>query len=107
VFPKVVFLILSVGAVAAAQLGIRTARLQLANASARATERVEEHDKTLWRLRSEIASRITPEQVEHRVLALGPLRPVSPERYIALVRLETQAALKTAITAKPIDDTDR
>ncbi len=106
-FPKVVFLILSVGAVAAAQLGIRTARLQLANASARATERVEEHDKTLWRLRSEIASRITPEQVEHRVLALGPLRPVSPERYIALVRLETQAALKTAITAKPIDDTDR
>lgn len=105
-FPKVIFLILSVGAVAGAQLSIRTARLQLANASARATERVEEHDKTLWRLRSEIASRITPDQVEHRVLALGPLRPVSPERLVTLVRLETEAAQKTAITAKPTD-TDR
>jgi hypothetical protein len=104
VFAKIAFLILSVGAVACVLLSIRQSRIQTAHEMARCIERINEHDRTLWRLRSEIASMITPDRVEQRVVALGPLRPISPERMTTLARLEAEAVRETAITAQPLDD---
>jgi hypothetical protein len=98
VFAKIAVLIVSIGMVACALLGIRQGRILAAAETAQVQRRVAEHDRTLWRLRIEIASRVTPEQVESKALAIGALRPLNSERLVELARAEARAA-DAAVTA--------
>jgi len=71
--------ILSIGVVACVLLTTRQLRLQAVHELAQVQKRVAEHDRTLWRLRIEIARRVTPANVERlaaRRAGLSPLPPV-------------------------------
>lgn len=73
-FSKLVVLILTIGAVAATLLAARQQRLQAVHETAEAMRRIAEHDRTLWRLRSEIAERVTPGKVRRLATdRFGPL----------------------------------
>jgi hypothetical protein len=75
VFSKLAVLILTIGAVAATLLAARQQRLQAVHETAEAMRRISEHDRTLWRLRSEIAERVTPGKV--RRLATDRFGPMA------------------------------
>lgn len=96
-FGKLVFLILGVGVVAGVLLVNRQLRIQAAHELADAQRRVAQHDRALWRLRAEIASRVTPQRVEIAASRLGRLVPVTPERYQEFVRRETEEAARNAV----------
>jgi len=98
VFGKLVFLIVSVGIIAGVLLVNRQLRIQSAHELANAQRRVAEHDRTLWRLRAEIASRVTPERVQVLASRLGTLLPISDDRYVELVQREREEAMSEAIT---------
>lgn len=91
-FGKLAFLILSVGAIAGVLLVNRQLRIQSAHELADAQRRVAQHDRTLWRLRAEIAGRVTPERVQTAASSLGVLMPISHDRYIELVEREREEA---------------
>lgn len=91
-FAKIVVLILSLGMLAAALLANRQQRIQAAHDLALAQKRLVEHDRTLWRLRLEIASRITPAQIEIAGRRYGDLQPLRSERFHDMVRQELDAA---------------
>lgn len=101
-FGKLAFLILSVGVIAGVLLVNRQLRIQSAHELADAQRRVAQHDRTLWRLRAEIASRVTPEHVQAAASRLGPLLPISQDRYLELVKREQeQAALDAFVMGPP------
>jgi hypothetical protein len=79
-FAKLVVLILTIGGVAATLLAARQQRLYAVHESAQAMRRIVEHDRTLWRLRSEIAERVTPNKVRKLVNRFGPLAYFYSER---------------------------
>lgn len=91
-FGKLVFLILSVGVIAGVLLVNRQLRIQSAHELADAQRRVAQHDRTLWRLRAEIAGRVTPERVQTAASSLGVLMPISQDRYLDLVQREREEA---------------
>ena len=96
-FGKLVFLILCLGVIAGVLLVNRQLRIQSAHELADAQRRVAQHDRTLWRLRAEIASRVTPERVQAAASSLGKLEPISHERYLELVRREQEQAAQEAL----------
>lgn len=96
-FGKLAFLILGLGVVAGVLLVNRQLRIQSAHELADAQRRVAQHDRTLWRLRAEIASRITPERVQSAAARLGPLRAISQDRYLELVKREQEEAARQAL----------
>lgn len=96
-FGKLAFLILALGIVAGVLLVNRQLRIQSAHELADAQRRVAQHDRTLWRLRAEIAARITPQQVQTAAARLGPLLPISQDRYIELVKREQEEAAREAL----------
>lgn len=96
-FGKLVFLILGVGVVAGVLLVNRQLRIQAAHELADAQRRVAQHDRTLWRLRAEIASRVTPRLVEVAASRLGRLVPITPERYQEYVQREAEEAARNAV----------
>ena len=102
-FAKIAVLIVSIGIVACALLGIRQGRIIAAAETAQTQRRVAEHDRTLWRLRIEIASRVTPEAVEGKSIAVGVLKPLNSERLQELARAEARAA-DAAVTANTSED---
>lgn len=75
-FAKIAAVILAMGVVAGALLSLRQLRLQAVNELATVQRRVAEHDRTLWHLRVEIASRTTPMRAEEMARAIGPLEPL-------------------------------
>jgi hypothetical protein len=90
-FAKIVVLILSMGLLAGALLANRQQRIQAAHDLADAQRRLVEHDRTLWRLRLEIAAQITPVQIETNAKRLGNLQTIRTERYLdMLVRVAEQ-----------------
>ncbi len=91
-FAKLAVLILSIGVVACVLLTVRQLRLQAVHEMAEVQRRVAERDRTLWRLRVEIASRLTPDRVEQMVQALGPLESID---------LDTDAVEVAAGRAQP------
>jgi len=97
VFGKLAFLILTVGIIAGVLLVNRQLRIQSAHELADAQRRVAQHDRTLWRLRAEIAGRVTPERVQAAASRLGKLVPISQDRYLELVRREQEQAAQDAI----------
>ncbi|MGQ0628516.1 MAG: hypothetical protein ACT4PL_10510 [Phycisphaerales bacterium] len=70
---KVCFLILGIGATACGLLGYRQLRLQTLHDLAQVQRRLNEHDRDLFRLRSEIAEFVTPDRVAEMARILGPL----------------------------------
>lgn len=84
-FAKVAVLILSMGVLAAALLANRQQRIQAAHDLADSQRRLIDHDRTLWRLRLEIAARVTPVQVETFAKRFGTLDSIRQERYLDLL----------------------
>ncbi|MCE7972864.1 MAG: hypothetical protein DYG92_00860 [Leptolyngbya sp. PLA1] len=75
-FPKVVLLVIAVGAGACTLLGLRQSRLQVASELAQSQLRVCEADERLWLLRSQVAAAVTPQSVERLARALGTMKPI-------------------------------
>lgn len=75
-FPKVVLLVIAVGAGACTLLAMRQSRLQVASELAQSQLRVCEADERLWLLRSQVAAAVTPQSVERLARALGPMKPL-------------------------------
>ena len=89
---KLCALILSIGVVACGLLAIRQMRVLAAHDMADVQKRIAKHDRELWKLRAEVARRVTPEQVRELAAKFGPLTPISPERFEVLVRTEQDEA---------------
>ncbi len=79
-FAKLAVLILTIGAVAATLLAARQQRLYAVHESAEATRRIVEHDRTLWRLRGEIAERVMPGRVKKMADRFGSMAYFFQER---------------------------
>lgn len=69
-------LVLAIGATACGLLTLRQSRLQAASELAQSQIRIGKSDERLWALRSQIASRVTPANVERMAQDLGPLSPI-------------------------------
>lgn len=91
-FAKLALVIVSLGVVACILLAVRQQRVQAAHELAEVQRRVMEHDRTLWHLRTEIAERVSPQQVDAMVKLAGPTAPINAERLRELADRETQAS---------------
>ena len=69
--------VLAIGATACGLLTIRQSRLQAASELAQAQLRISTSDEKLWALRSQIAERVTPGNVERMAASVGPLKPIA------------------------------
>jgi hypothetical protein len=98
VLAKLSVLIVGLGILACLLLGLRQLRTQAAHEMAGVQKRVARHDRELWKIRSEIARRITPDKVALLVKDYGDLQPISDERYRVLVRLESLESGETTVT---------
>jgi hypothetical protein len=78
-FAKLAVIVLTLGAVGAALLGMRQSRLLASHDLAATQLRIQRHDEELWRLRTQIASRITPGQIEALAASQGVLRAYGSE----------------------------
>lgn len=76
VFAKCAVTILSLAAVSAGLLTLRQSRLVVAHDLAGVQLRVKAMDEELWRLRSQIASRVTPERIGALVSDVAQLHPL-------------------------------
>lgn len=80
-FAKLLFIITIVGALACALLVIRQQRIDTFHEISKTHQRLLDHERTLWQMRSEIASRCRPQQVRLAMNQLGgewtplPARP--------------------------------
>lgn len=76
-FSKLTFLIIALGVVGCSLLALRQQRLQAASEMAQAQLRIRAADERLFELRSMVAARITPQQVEKLAIDAGGLRPAT------------------------------
>lgn len=80
-FAKITVVIVALGVCACTLLALRQARLQAANELAEARLRVRVIDERVSLVRTEIASRVVPGEVEHMTAEiagmLGPLVPLA------------------------------
>jgi hypothetical protein len=76
-FSKLTFLIVALGVVGCALLALRQQRLQAASEMAQAQLRIRAADERLFELRSQVAARITPQQIEKLAVEAGGLRPAT------------------------------
>lgn len=76
---KIAALILVSAAAAAGLLSVRQQRLEAVHEMSAAVRRAEALDRQLWRVRIDLARRITPERVHELAQQLGPLEPVPLE----------------------------
>ena len=70
-FAKLLLIIVAVGAVACALLVIRQQRIDTFHEITQAHLRLQEHERTLWQMRAEIAERCRPSQVRLAMDELG------------------------------------
>lgn len=94
-FAKIVVVIVSLGLCAAALLSLRQMRTQAAHELAEARLRVLQRDNELWRLRAQIAERVTPERIQELAAKLRPLKPVGGD------------LLQPPVFAGPVQDSPR
>lgn len=97
-FAKLCVLVVSLGVIACLLLGIRQQRVQAAHEAAAAVRRAEQQNREIWKLRSEIAQRVTPTHVQLSASKFGALKPLSAERFEALVRLELEERERGTVT---------
>jgi hypothetical protein len=76
VFAKLVAVVLTLGVCGCTLLALRQSRLQVASELAQTQLRIDREDEQLWILRSRIAARVTPSEVERMAADVGPLRPL-------------------------------
>jgi len=93
VFPKLVAVVVALGACGCTLLALRQSRLQVASEIAQTQIRINQEDERLWVLRARIAERVTPEQVERLAADVGPLRPLVPPVIDEKTRLEMEKKL--------------
>jgi hypothetical protein len=91
VFAKLIAVILAIGVAGCTLLTLRQQRLQASHELAEIERRVAEHDRMLWRLRVEIAARVTPQKVHQLAGALGKLEPIEIDRWDGADRMEMAA----------------
>jgi len=81
-FAKLLIIIVALGGAACVMLVHRQQRVELAHDVARTHQRLLQHERVIWELRTEIASRIRPSDVRALVEQMGvewvPI-PESPE----------------------------
>lgn len=78
-FAKVAVLIIAIGLCACALLAARQLRIQAAHELAEARLRLMQRDNELWRLRAQIAARVTPEHVQALASRLNSLKPIAAD----------------------------
>jgi hypothetical protein len=78
-FAKIAVLIVGIGMAASCLLAARQVRTQAAHELAQTRLRVMKLDNERWKLRSDIASRITPEHVQEMASRLSALKPIAGE----------------------------
>ena len=78
-FSKLAVLIVGVALTASCLLAARQMRTQAAHELAQARLRVMRLDNERWKLRAEIASRITPEHIQEMAARQTPLKPIAGE----------------------------
>lgn len=91
-FAKLLAVILSLALCGCVLLAARQARIQAAHDLAEARLRIVLRDNELWRMRAEIAARVTPEEVRRLASAVTPLRPLVPDRVVPLVEPDARYA---------------
>lgn len=89
-FAKLVVVVISFAIMGAWLLSLRHERIQALSETTQAQLRIDRKDERLWMLRTKIAQRITPPQIEQMTAGLLDLQPIAP--YKALTR-EQLAAL--------------
>lgn len=95
-FPKLVAVVVALGACGCTLLALRQSRLQVASEIAQTQIRINREDERLWVLRARIAERVTPEQVER--LAEGvELRPLVPP----VIDEKAKAAMEIRLAKDP------
>ena len=97
-------LIVGMGLIACVLLGVRQLRVQAAHEMADVQRRVSNHDRELWKIRTEIAKLTTPDKIETLARKYGILTPISAERYTLLARLEALDLIETASVDSAPDD---
>jgi hypothetical protein len=70
---KICVLIVCLGVAAAVLLHMRQARLQAVHELAKVQLRMNERDRDLYRVRTQIAAKVTPERIEEAAKRFGPL----------------------------------
>ena len=78
-FAKLAVLTISLALCACALLCLRQMRTQSAHELAEARLRVLQRDNEYWRLRTQIAARVTPEHVEQLAAKINPLKPMAAD----------------------------
>ncbi|MCA9305441.1 MAG: hypothetical protein KDA16_02845 [Phycisphaerales bacterium] len=76
---KFALLILIGAGAGASLLVVRQQRLQAVHEMTEAAERMIEMERTLWRLRAEIASRVTPQDLEEEYASRQAMEPIPLE----------------------------
>ncbi len=79
VLAKLAVMVVATAMTAAWLLSVRQQRIMAAHDLIQAHRRTVENEKTLWRLRVEIAKLLTPDRIEQIAGAAGPMRPMTPE----------------------------
>lgn len=102
---KLCVLILSLGVTGGVLLHLRQARLQVVHELARVQLRMNERDRDLFRIRTRIASRITPERIEQLAAQFGPMTPIgvhtAHDLPSATPRPDGEATVPTGAGAQP------
>lgn len=73
---KLSMLIVALALTAASLLVVRQQRLTTVREMADAAQRAAEFDRKLWRVRVEIAGRITPREIRQMLDSFGPMTPI-------------------------------
>jgi len=76
-FSKLLVIIVAMGLTAMGLLIVRQQRIDAAHEIARTHEQIREHERALWRIRSEIARRCRPDEIRRLIESL-------PEQWTAL-----------------------
>jgi hypothetical protein len=105
VFPKLAVLILSLALGACILLAARQMRIQAVHELAAARLRILEADARLWKLRSAIAAKVTPQQIEAMASGLGPMRPLifeDPDARLLAERMAAARLITQPVTPRPV-----
>jgi len=80
VLAKLAVMVTVAALTAAWLLSVRQQRIMAAHDLISAHRRMAENERTLWRLRVEIANLLTPDRIEQIAGAVGPMQPITPGR---------------------------
>lgn len=100
-FAKLAVVVLSIGVCACVLLATRQMRIEAANDLADVRLRLMQRDNELWRVRAEIAARVTPERVREMAAGLGGMQPIVAGLYPEPREEPSEAARLSASGQEP------